>query len=265
MAFRYAEHSPSPRLAHLVACYWILEGDSEAPPQPILPDGRPELIFHLGSPFARHHVNGAVEIQPRAIVAGQIVQPVLLSPTGPSGAIGIRLKPAAAGAVWRMPAMELTGQLVPFDAIFTSSSLLVERLAEASTDCLKISVLEEWLWGNAFKTPRIEIRSAVDAILGRCGVTNIKSLSGIVGLSPRQLERAFRDEVGISAKTFARIVRLQRAVRLIGRGHSLAEIAVACGYYDQAHMALDFRQFAADTPRGRPQCRGELAMLFAGR
>ena len=56
---------------------------------------------------------------------------------------------------------------------------------------------------------------------------------------------------------FGRILRFRRAAaELAGpAGRSLAEIALDCGYYDQAHLNRDFREFSGRTPtraHGRP-------------
>ena len=48
----------------------------------MLPDGRPELVVHLGDPFERIHEEGSVERQARVIFAGQITSRLILRPTG---------------------------------------------------------------------------------------------------------------------------------------------------------------------------------------
>jgi AraC-like DNA-binding protein len=54
----------------------------------------------------------------------------------------------------------------------------------------------------------------------------------------------------VTPKLAARILRFERVVGRIERagGHGWAEIAYDCGYYDQAHLNRDFRQFAGTTP-----------------
>jgi transcriptional regulator GlxA family with amidase domain len=62
---------------------------------------------------------------------------------------------------------------------------------------------------------------------------------------------------------FARIIRLRRAVKLLRQGCALADVAVACGYYDQAHMTRDFRDLAGHSPGEWKSRDGELTALFA--
>jgi len=56
---RYAQYVPSPALASVVERYWVLEGTDCAEPQPIVPDGRVEIILHFGDRFERHHSGDA--------------------------------------------------------------------------------------------------------------------------------------------------------------------------------------------------------------
>jgi len=79
---------------------------------------------------------------------------------------------------------------------------------------------------------------------------------GARGLSERQLERLFDERVGYGPKTFARVVRMQRAVESIvrtagGRGTTVswASFARDCGYADQAHLIHEFRALTGVTPR----------------
>jgi hypothetical protein len=71
---RYSEIPPSPVLRRYIRCFWTLEAASEAstPPEPVMPDGRIELIFNLADPFRRFHADGYVETQRLSIVAGQM-------------------------------------------------------------------------------------------------------------------------------------------------------------------------------------------------
>ena len=70
------------------------------------------------------------------------------------------------------------------------------------------------------------------------------------GCSHRYLLSEFRRYVGVRPKTLARVLRCQSAIRLLDSGDSLAEVAVRCGYADQAHLNLDFRRITGLSPDG---------------
>jgi methylphosphotriester-DNA--protein-cysteine methyltransferase len=62
------------------------------------------------------------------------------------------------------------------------------------------------------------------------------------------MERRFKRQVGIGPKLFCRIQRFQRVFREIESGGNWVQAALACGYYDQAHLVRDMRQFSGETP-----------------
>jgi AraC-like DNA-binding protein len=81
----------------------------------------------------------------------------------------------------------------------------------------------------------------------------VGALAGEVGWSRKHLINRFRDQVGLSPKVMARVLRFHRAVDLLAHGvPSYVDVAVTCGFYDQAHMNREFRALAGCTP-------GELA------
>jgi AraC-like DNA-binding protein len=85
-----------------------------------------------------------------------------------------------------------------------------------------------------------------------------------MGISTRQLQRRFRAAVGIAPKVFCRIQRFQQVVRAMDNpSHDWTAIATGAGYYDQAHLIRDFRQFAGKTPSALLKAELKLGRLFA--
>ncbi|HKE58842.1 MAG TPA: helix-turn-helix domain-containing protein, partial [Pyrinomonadaceae bacterium] len=86
-------------------------------------------------------------------------------------------------------------------------------------------------------------------MVARGGVVSLEELVADSGLSGRQLERRFLQEVGLGPKLLARILRFQQVFRAVERNDvQWAPIAVECGYYDQSHLIRDFQQFARQSP-----------------
>src|SRR5690349_2657388 len=118
---RYAEYRPSRALARVVDCYWILEGHGTGVPEPIIPDGCLEIVRHYGARFERHRLDGPIERQPSSLLVGQLLAPICLGYRGRAGVAAIRLRPAAARAVVRVSAAELTNRSVDLEDLFGST------------------------------------------------------------------------------------------------------------------------------------------------
>lgn len=262
---RYVEYPAPPALAAVVDCFWVLEADGSGAHEPIIPDGRIEIVVHYGVPFDQRHPDGRIERQPRSMIVGQMLAPVSVGYVGRAGVAAIRLRPAAAGSVIRASAAEITGRVVDLEAIVGSTETLRERLSLARDDRARVDLLAGWLQTIVRSGPAREIEGAATAIAARAGQIDLTALASDAGLSLRQLERRFLADVGVAPKAFARTVRLQAALSRIASGQPLAEVALACGYYDQPHMARDFSRLAETSPTAWRQYAGHLTPLFVGR
>src|SRR5262245_4670927 len=265
----YVELEPGPALRGR-ARFWRLTGTASAGAprfEPVLPDGVVELIVHLGDPFAIER-DGRRELQPRALFAGPGTAPVRLAPTGRIDVVGVRLEAGAAVEWIDAPLAELADRIPQLDAVARDFARgLAEELSEPGRGERWSDVLERRL-SQASLRPRVARARTLEHVVARVrasgGRTPIAELAREAGLSTRQLERSFRERVGLGPKTFARLVRFQRALALLrSPSSSLAEIAARCGYFDQAHLVRDFRQFADASPSRIRAAEHELAAHFA--
>jgi hypothetical protein len=211
----YRQYDPSPAARSFLACLWTLETGSREV-QRIVPDGRPELILHLGEPFDACH-DGAWVRQPRCFLTGQIVHPLLVRSSGTGKVLAARFHPHGAAKVFNFPMDSIAGTVQPYD-------FYAETVAEL--EALLIARLH-------IGDPMIEAYFAE----GR-----------LPGVSPRTFERRFKSAVGLAPKMFERIQRFQRVFQEVESGGKWVEAAIACGYYDQAHLIRDMREFAGGAP-----------------
>jgi transcriptional regulator GlxA family with amidase domain len=87
------------------------------------------------------------------------------------------------------------------------------------------------------------------ALVRSRGRTSVDALAAGAGVSARHVERVFRDEVGLSPKRLARVVRLQEVLRRLGAAPDRwVDVALDCGYADQAHLSRDFRELTGESP-----------------
>ena len=90
-------------------------------------------------------------------------------------------------------------------------------------------------------------------------MTSIDNVAGELGVSHKHLIQRFRDEVGLTPKRFCRIRRFRSVLSAIQNQHTVdwADLACACGYFDQAHFIREFRDFSGLNPSAYLTQRGE--------
>jgi len=252
---RYCEFQSAPPLSKHVECLWLLESSDQqesATPERILPDGCVELILNFGALFREHKEAGRCDLQPSRFVVGQMTQPVQVSPTGPVQLLGIRFAPGGTLPFLPIPPGELTNRIAPLaDIAGTLDREFSGEVYEARDSSEKISIIETLLIRrmNAKEVRGASLRNAISRIVSSGGQTSVDRIASDLGVSGRQLERRFMNEVGLGPKLLCRILRFQQVFRAVEReDKNWARIAADCGYHDQAHLIRDFRQFAGQTP-----------------
>ena len=240
---RYVEAHPAADLAPYVHCLWELDAAGATLVEPIFPDGRLEIVFHLADRPAR--IDSSVA-QPRMMVVGQMTTAVRLAPVPHLHTIGIRFTHAGARACFAMPLRELTSHFEDAHGVLGAAAGQLQAAVENSnTPSERFARIEGVLRANLHSS-RLDrvVAHATRAIAARHGSIPVDAVARLAGLSPRQLERRFLDAVGLPPKTFARTVRLQAALAALRGGMPAAAVAPACGYADQAHLAREFRRVA---------------------
>jgi AraC-like DNA-binding protein len=127
---------------------------------------------------------------------------------------------------------------------------LIERLRSAATWRARFAVLDD-VFVRALMAiePPPAVLWAWRELAASHGRTPIEGLARVIGWSRQHFTGRFRTEIGVTPKTAARIVRFERACQLIKAVRPpLAEVAVACGYHDQAHMTREWNALAGCSP-----------------
>lgn len=149
------------------------------------------------------------------------------------------------------PAHELFNLSLSLIDIFDKKIVAVveEKLACASTDRLRIKIVEEFLESQLKDIPTDKIIvEAVKYIHQSKGTIRITELHKKLCISQSAFEKRFRKEVGTSAKKFASIVRFNAVLGNLNETKTLTEICYENNFFDQAHFIKDFKQFTGDTP-----------------
>jgi AraC-like DNA-binding protein len=192
-----------------------------------------------------------------ALVGGLHTSPVLLAMPGRQVGIQLSLTVAGARALLGVPAAEL----VQIDAhlaevLGPDADRLRDRLAGTAGWPARFGILERWLTARLDPAAELpaEVARAWSLILAGRGAEPVSSLGAQVGWSSRHLRTRFAGETGLSPKHAARVVRFDRARRMLqhrylaGGSPELARLAAVTGYVDQAHLAREFRALAGCPP-----------------
>lgn len=268
----YEEIQPTPLLARHVKCFWALkidEFDPIAEPETVLPDGSLEVVFNLADRFRRYHADGTVELQPRAIVVGQMRRFVKIQPTGKVDLFGVRFQTPGAYHFFKCSLSDLTEKIVELDTILgRPHAKLEDQIQTATTTNERIAIIEKLVLDSIkFPVSHEKIVEAVkDHIVLNDGVVSIRQTARQFGVSQRQLERHFKHRVGVSPKFYSRIIRLQSIVAAsqFQRSDDLLDLALRYGYYDQSHFVREFSEFAGKSPTAFLRDENRIADAFIG-
>lgn len=239
-----------------------------------LPSGALTFIVAIGAPL---HQVGAGDFD--VLLAGLHLRPTRIRHNGTMTGIQINVSPFAPRALFALTAADLTHQTVGLDVVSRPlAAELHDRVNAAATWADRFDAIDAVLL-RALRDdapPRAEVGRAWQQIVRSRGRLPVGTLAEEVGWSRRHLSARFRAELGIGPKDAARVVRFDRARRMIaggagsavGASPTLAEVAAACGYSDQSHLDRDFTAFAGSSPtawlRSDPvAARGSSAELAA--
>jgi AraC-like DNA-binding protein len=230
------ERRPAPDLADRLVCAWRGDlGDAQTP----LPDERLDLVWvDDGSLW----LSGPETTSwPRGYPPG-------------TTAVGVGFKPGVGPAMLNLAASEVRDARVRLDELWGDRDAreLAERVARHPDDHGRIRELETAVRRLiAGARPVDEVALEVAARLNQPRPARVRDLSRATGLSERQLHRRCTAAFGYGPAVLARMLRLQRALRL-ARSHKaplrLAELAAAAGYSDQQHFAHEVRAIMGTTP-----------------
>jgi AraC-like DNA-binding protein len=194
------------------------------------------------------------------LVGGLHTRPALITHEGRQSGIQIGLSPLGSRALLGLPAGELAGiDVHGQDVLGRFATELRERLHIAGTWDERFAILNRALLAQlrtADERAGIsgEVRHAWHLLLRSGGAMPVADLAAETGWGDRHLRSRFRAEIGLTPKAAARVIRFERARRILqrravkGEPLRLAELAASCGYFDQAHLDREFGLLAGCPP-----------------
>ncbi|WP_116048348.1 AraC family transcriptional regulator [Amycolatopsis palatopharyngis] len=220
-----------------------------------LPSRYATLVISLEQPVRMARVD-----QPgrglQALVGGIHLAPMLIEQDRSQTGLHLQLNPLGTRMLLGFPAAELSGVVADLADLGSPGLVaLPDRLAATNSWRRRFAILDEVFLAHlaavapARASPP-EVGQAWRRLLTAGGGVRVGALAEEVGWSGRHLTERFRRELGLTPKQAARVLRFERAGALL-RQHGpgdLAGVAVACGYYDQAHLSNEWRALAGCSP-----------------
>lgn len=247
----FQRFEPSIGLATLVDCYWFINStDPITSDEYLHADGGMGIILNYGGDL---RLEGELNNE-ACIFDGVNTATKRLSLKGILNAVGIRFKPAGANLLLSLPLSELKNETISLaDTTLRKTEELYDKLAEARSFQLKVSIIEDWLYGSLQEKNQISkvVSASLTLIEKYNGLLPIKAVARELDYNQRKIERLFKAQVGLAPKEYSGILRAEQARLYIkrNRDNSFAMMAHDLGYYDQAHFTHQFKKVVRLTPR----------------
>jgi AraC-like DNA-binding protein len=250
-SWSYSRWSP-PHLAGVVDHIWAYSGPTSHRRKRVFPNGRVELLINFGEPYRMLDGRGADHCR-IAWLGGPQVGPLLVYQPVRQDVMGVRLLPAGAYGLLARPMREVTGLSVDLaDLIGPAAGELAERCDAAGSVAARFRIVSAWITGRLAQSRGMDeaVAWAVSRLDDSGGTVPIRELRAHVGMSKARLAGLFRDQVGLTPKLYARVVRFHQTLGMLQDGGPgrLTDVALAASYYDQPHMNAEFRVLGGVTP-----------------
>jgi AraC-like DNA-binding protein len=249
-------HRPAPGLEQFVRFYVQREVQirGAAVVHPVPARAAPVIEFDFGDRInVLDYKQLAHRKSPTVVVVGpQTYRRVEMQLLGALESFVIMFQPDGLHRLFSIPMHELTDKDYEGHSVLGAFiSRLQTRLAGCTSLEERARCVDGFLLHRAIDSRSYDgISVAASRIVLGGGRVEIAALADRTGLSMRQFERRFIQQVGMRPKLFARIARFEASLDTKARSatKSWTDVAHEFGYYDQMHMVHDFAAFTDKTP-----------------
>ncbi|HEX9985829.1 MAG TPA: helix-turn-helix domain-containing protein [Thermoanaerobaculia bacterium] len=238
LAHGLSRYAPSEALAPFVEHYWIVRWSLAEPRRA---ETLPHPSIHMVLEPARSEIVGVMRGKFSRMLEGE------------GRVIGTKFRPGAFRAFVDRPVSSFSDRRWPLAAVFGDRLNGFDARALAQPD--DAGAVEEI---EAFLQSLHPVASDAMVLAGRITgriaagreITRVEQLVEELGISLRQLQRLFREYVGVTPKWVIQRYRLIEAAERLASGPlpDLAGLAAELGYADQPHFIRDFKKIVGRAP-----------------
>jgi AraC-like DNA-binding protein len=258
----FISRRPAAPLDDWVDLVWLCRGNERDVRQPralerVLPSGAAQLIVNLAEDETRIYEESPSGLlcqrSPGSILSGLRTRYQVIDTDEQAFVAGVVFRPGGTVPFVPAPALDLSDADVPLESLWgrQRDRLLREQLLSARDPQSTLDVLEAALLDSRReKAAHPAVGYALSEFRAHPSIARVRAVTDAIGLSPKRFIERFKADVGVTPKRYCRLLRFQRVVTRAHRDAPAdwAELALACGYFDQAHLIHDFRAFSGLTP-----------------
>ncbi|MFO0628814.1 MAG: helix-turn-helix domain-containing protein [Polyangiales bacterium] len=251
----YALRPVAPALRPFVEHYWFVRPDAGAPLDlrvDVFVDLRADLVFNFGAPYTRAVIGGASRRIRRATLDAQRLRPLRIVQRGAVHVVGVRFHLGGLAPFARVSLVGVTDTTPAPAAVLGPEARALEDALRAQPDLdERARILDAFFLRALSRSPGQErFARALAHLVDARGGAAVRELAAREQVTPRQIHRLFAQYLGVAPKTVAGVLRFQSALRALMRdpGCTLASLAAAHGFYDQAHFVREFKRYSGGLP-----------------
>lgn len=248
-------HYPAGPLSRHVACFWWSRRHTvQEHCEHILPSGGVQLIFALHDSPISCASGTQRTVWTRSVVHGPQHRYYVAGPKPPGTSVGVAFRAGAAGTILGVELPDIADRHPTLEMLWGRPAADLHTQLSAAAGAMQcFRILEQELTRRLHPSHVMHpaVAWALQSLHDR-GAGRVGHLQGACGYSPKHFIGLFKATVGLTPKQYGRIQRFNTVVRGLAGSTpgTLADLAAAAGYADQAHMTREFREFAGVTPTG---------------
>jgi AraC-like DNA-binding protein len=236
-----------------VLCYWQMNGDIDDTVginSRYLPKGQNLLIFNYGSDL--EYVNAAKlkYLHPKIFVVPAFSTSIIINQKGKIDLFGISF---IGDGIFKLMGQPIARIVDDFP------NNLRQNFEELNAKLSVLSFLEKTKYAEQFLIDNLHqnlssppFRQAIKVIYEAKGIVTISDLAKKIYVSERQLQRLFKERMGISPKDYCKIIRVNNYLDyIISKDKSVdwMELVVKYNYHDQPHLINEVKSIAKLSPK----------------
>lgn len=250
------KHDPHQKFKEYIQCYWTLNCTDNCINEVnrTALDAGLELIFNLSDPIECIIDGSSPVIIAGDFMIGSLARRIQIKPTGFLSLFAVKFTPEGLYPFLSMPPVDFSDFCIEIEEVWELYGFGLSNIIHSANHAPErlIQTFEEFFARRMsdFRRHSLNVEKAITIIRSHKGQIPVETLANKLKISSRHLERKFTERIGIPPKHLCRIFRIKNVLmQLEVTDYDWATLAVANGYFDQAHFIHEFKFFTGCSPK----------------